>query len=113
MSDILARFCKFVRGLRSSPSMEVAVLCGVVSGDVQTTTGSNLNLLRFETGLNTMTCSMATVKEYLGQKLAAVPDTDLWRVPFLEKLLQARGDAYYCCLETDDLTSLVDSLCCN
>ena len=36
--DITTRYVKFVKGLQASPSMEVAVLCGVVSGDVRSTT---------------------------------------------------------------------------
>ena len=31
--DILARFTKFVRGSKVSPSMEVAVMCGVATQD--------------------------------------------------------------------------------
>ena len=109
-SDILARYSKFVRGLMASPSMEVAVLCGVVAGDVQTTTGSNLNLLRSETGLDTLSTSLDKVKMVLGQRLAVVPDSDTWRIKYLGKLLKARGEAYYGGCETDHLTELIDCL---
>ena len=54
-NDVMARFNKFLKALRNSPSMEVAVMCGVAAGDVQTTTGSNRNLLEKETGLNMTT----------------------------------------------------------
>ena len=110
--DILARYIKFVKGLRASPSMEVAVLCGVVSGDVQTTTGSNLNLIRLETERNIMACSLDKVRAELGRKMAApVPDSDVWRLGYLAKLLQERGEAHYGGSETNLLTSLIDSLC--
>ena len=112
--DILARYIKFVRGLRASPSMEVAVLCGVVSGDMQTTTGSNLNLIRLETQLNIMAVSMNMVRDELGKRMAAaIPESDVWRVGFLAKLLQERGEAHYGGLQTNELTSLIDSLCMN
>jgi hypothetical protein len=47
-TDIMARFAKFVRGLRTSPSKEGSVLCGFVAGDVQTTTSNSLNLVMQE-----------------------------------------------------------------
>ena len=94
--------------------MEVAVLCGVVSGDMQTTTGSNLNLIRMETELNIMAVSMNMVRDELGKRMAAaIPESDVWRVGFLGKLLQERGEAHYGGLETNELTSLIDSLCMN
>ena len=45
--DIFARYIKFVRGLKMSPSKEVSVMCGVVAGDINTTTGQNLNVIRW------------------------------------------------------------------
>ena len=45
-ADILSRYLKFVQGLKMSPSREVTVMCGVVEGDVTTTTGQNLDLIR-------------------------------------------------------------------
>ena len=59
--DILSRYMMFVKGLRASPSVEVAILCGVVAGDVRTTTGSNLNMLFWETGLSPQ-CNHGKVK---------------------------------------------------
>ena len=112
-TDILARFTQFVRGLRASPSMEVAVLCGVVAGDVQTTTGNNLHLVMEETGINPVNCSSSKVKEVLGVKLAVVPDHDSWRVAYLGKLLEARGEAHYEGTEVKELTVLIDSFCTN
>ena len=40
-SDILARYSKFVKGLRVSSSKEVTIMCGVVGNDVQSTTCHN------------------------------------------------------------------------
>ena len=44
--DILSRFVKFVKGLKASPSVEVAVMSGVVDRDIRSITGSNLEFLR-------------------------------------------------------------------
>ena len=77
-SDILARYMKFVRGLMVSPSMEVSVMCGVVAGDVNTTTGHNLNVIRLETGLDPLATSFVKLKEVIGSRLATLPDG--WRL---------------------------------
>ena len=41
----------------------------------------------------------------------AVPDGDIWRVKYLGKLLEARGEANYEGEDTQQLTVLIDSLC--
>ena len=88
-------------------------MCGVAAADVQTTTGSNMDLLRWETGLDTLSASLEKVKLALGKRLAIVPESDTWRVKYLGKLLVARGEASYEGYETDHLTGLIDSLCSN
>ena len=105
------RYVKFVRGLELSPSREVSVMFGVVAGDVRTTTGQNLNNIRLETGLDPLACSLVKVKAELGSRLEAVPDGDVWRVKYLGKLLEARGEANYEGEDTHQLTVLIDSLC--
>ena len=109
--DALSRFTKFLRGLVTSPSLEVAVMCAVTRGDVQTTTGQNLDLIRRESGMNPMTCSALKIRKILGGQLSAVPDNDQWRLRYLCRLLEARGQAHYEGGETEELTSLIDSLC--
>ena len=104
-SDILSRYVKFARGLKFSPSMEVSVMFGVVS----TTTGQNLNTIRSETGLDPLACSLVKVREELAGRLVAVGD--VWRVKYLGKLLEARGEANYKGEDTHQLTVLIDSLC--
>ena len=110
-SDILSRYVKFARGLKLSPSMEVSVMFGVVAGDACTTTGQNLNMIRLETGLDPLACSLVKLKEELGGRVVAVPDGDVWRLKYLGKLLEARGEANYQGEDTHQLTVLIDSLC--
>ena len=62
-SDAITRYIKFVAGLQSSPSMEVAVMFGVASKDVRTTTRRNLRLLKLETGLDSMTSNSERDRE--------------------------------------------------
>ena len=82
-----------------------------MAGDVNTTTGQNMNILRLETGLDPLTSSLVKLKAELGRKLVAVPDEDIWRVKYLGKLLEARGEANYEREDTEQLTVLIDSLC--
>ena len=113
--DTMARYTKFVRGLMLSPSKEVAVMCGVARQDVRTTTGANLEMIRRETGLNMENAGVGQVQEQLAKKAAAVPAADTWRLTYLARLLQERGEAYYKSQEeeVDILSGLIDSLCIN
>ena len=110
-TDVLARYAKFLQGLRNSPSREVAVMFGVVRGDVQTTTGYNVNLIRLETAMDPTSATPASVKKVLIKQLPAVPVRDRWRMGYLGSMLKSRGEAFYAGKETELLTSLIDSLC--
>ena len=112
-TDILAKYVKFFRSLRESPSMEVSVLSHIVARDVRTTTGNNLHLIRDMTGLDPWSCLGNQVKKVLGEKLAEVPQQDSWRLLYLEKLLDQRGEMYYRVEDTTQLTELIDSICLN
>ena len=48
----MARYTRYIKGLKASPSMEVEVMFGVVQRDIRTVTGSNIALIRQETGLD-------------------------------------------------------------
>ena len=111
--DILSRFVKFVKGLKASPSVEVAVMCGIVEKDIRSVTGSNLEYLRWETGMDPLGNALAKVKEALGRKKATIPEDEKWRVGYLGKLLQARGEALYEGGQTGLMTTLIDCLCVN
>jgi hypothetical protein len=112
-TDILAKYVKFFWSLRESPSREVSVLAHIVARDVRTTTGSNLHLIRDMTGLDPWRCLGIQVKKVLGEKLAEVPQQDKWRLLYLEKLLDQRGEMYYRMDDTAQLTELIDSICLN
>ena len=86
-------------------------MCGVVAGDIRTTTGRNLSFLRVESGLEPLSCSSVKIKAELGSKLTMAPDMDKWRVKYLARLLEERGEVHYEGGDVDDLTVLIDSLC--
>ena len=52
------------------------------------------------------------MKSVLGMRVQEVPDGDSWRVLYLGKLLEARGEANYLGDDVRELTALIDSLCC-
>ena len=111
--DILARYVTFLKSLRESPSVEVSVLANIVSRDIRTTTGNNLHLIRDLSELNPWACTSRQVKKVLGDRLSEVPVLDIWRLPYLGKLLEQRGEFHHQMLDTSELTELIDSLCVN
>ena len=89
------------------------MLAHIVARDVRTTTGSNLHLIRNMTGLDPWSCLGIQVKKVLGEGLAEVPQQDKWRLLYLERLLDKRGEMYYRNEDTTQLTELIDSICVN
>jgi hypothetical protein len=112
-TDILARYVKYLTSLRSSPSMEVVVLANLVARDVRTTTGANLHYLTEMTGLDPWQCSPKDVKAVMAEKQVELPDQDKWRVPYLGRLLEERGERFHYMEDTMEITELIDSLCVN
>ena len=53
------------------------------------------------------------VKEKLADRLKLAPDRDMWRIPYLSKLLEQRGQMYYQMVDTEEVTDLIDSICLN
>jgi hypothetical protein len=75
-TDILARYVKYLKALRSSPSMKVVVLANLVARDVRTTTGVNLHHVRDVTGLDPWQCSPNDVKAVMAERLVQLTDQD-------------------------------------
>ena len=95
--------------------MEVAVMFGVVQRDIRTVTGSNIALIRQETGLDPISSFPWKVRLKLADSMSRVPEMDMWRLDYLAKLLIGRGEASY---RVEDsvllrLTTLIYSLCIN
>ena len=49
----------------------------------------------------------------MAMKVRKVEELDMWRLPYLEKLLAKRGENHYDTKDTTELTTLIDSLCVN
>ena len=115
-TDILSRYAKFFKGLRESPSTEVSILCNLVSRDLRSTTGKNINFVNTVSRGNVWHDSMSKIKSGLKDfGFASVPEKEVWRVPYLETLLQQRQEWHYRgeIEEEEAVQSLIESLCVN
>ena len=93
--------------------MEVVVLANLVARDVRSNTGANLHFVREMSGLDPWSCSPKDIKKVLSEKVADLPDQDKWRLPYLARLLEERGERFHSMEDTTEITELIDSLCSN
>ena len=81
----------------TSPNPEVQVAALLPARDLQSSVGSNLALLREETGLDPWTCSWAQLRAGLLQaEEVPVPEEGVWFIPYVWRLLEERLQHYYC-----------------
>ena len=114
--NLLTRFRKFFRSLMESPSKEVQVVASISARDMRSSLGSNLALLREETGLDPWVVSQGQLKKALiDAETVEVPAGDKWRISYLEKLLQQCQLLHYLGNkdEEDRLKGLINSLVIN
>ena len=79
-TDILGRYSKFVKSLKSSPSDEIRILVNIVGRDVQSNTGRNLKFLEHACGVDPWSESTGAVKRAINDReLVEVPTEDAWR----------------------------------
>ena len=112
----LCKFRGFFRSLLDSPSSEVAVVARLAARDLRSSVGTNLALLQRETGLDPWVIGAGHLRAaLLAADKVVVPDVDKWRVPYLERLLAERLQAYYIAdtLAEEQLTVLINSLVVN
>ena len=91
------------------------MLAHMVARDISTTTGNNLSLIRELTATDPWGTTSSQVKKVLGEseRQAQVPEQDAWRLVYLAKLLEQRGELHYNMGDTAELSDLIDSLCVN
>ena len=64
--------------------------------DLRTSLGSNLHVLREESGLDPWETPRSVLRDGLRMRdTAMVPTQDVWRLPYLNKLLAAQQEAYF------------------
>ena len=115
-ADILARYGGFFRGLRKSPSLEVAVMANLAGRDLRTTTGKNLLYLQETSGLDPWVFGSSRLKHEILKNEAVEPHPmDQWRVKYLRDLIEKRQVLYYMGEKewAESVDMLVHSLCIN
>ena len=84
-------FRGFFKSLLISPSPEVQVIAMLAGLDITSSSGSNMELLRSETGLDLKTVPYNKLNEALIEKATVeIPPRDSWRPRYLAKLLEQR-----------------------
>ena len=114
--DILARYANFFRGLRKSPSPEVAVMANIAGRDIRSTTGRNMKLLEEASGMDPWIFDSSRLKVELAiRETVEVPEQDRWRVKYLDKLMKEKQENHYMgeVEQVKKLSDLIDSLCIN
>ena len=53
------------------------------------------------------------VKAIMADRVKQAPEQDKWRIPYLGRLLEQRGELYHDMLDTTEVTGLIESLCIN
>ena len=114
-SDILSRYTKYLKSLENSPSKEVSIMANIVTRDVRSNTGHNVNFIRQQTGLDPTLNSPREMKQALSDTKSEPCISDQWRVNYLAKLLVERGEFHYWGDDrsANTITLLINSLCIN
>ena len=115
-SQILTRYSRFFRGLRASPSAEVACLANLLSRDVRSCTGLNIHTISAMTGKDPWVDSPAAIKVALDEaELVEIQNIYKWRIKYLGVLLEQRMQLHYLGAEDEqqEIQHLIDSLCVN
>ena len=115
-SEILARFCRFFKDLRRSPSHEVACLANFLARDIRSCLGGNLYTISTMSGKDPWVDSPKDIKRALIEaEKVEVQNIDKWRVQYLGVLLEQRMRLHYAGLEDEKqvVQQLIDSLCIN
>ena len=110
-TKLLSRYVKFFKSLLKSSSVEIRLLANIAAQDRSSTTGKNLAKIANETDLNPWTATPAMIRQALHQKDAAVPRTDFWRLPYLEKLLKTRYEMELSLQDTKPINKIINALC--
>ena len=108
---VLARYCKFLFSLRSSPSMEVRVVANLAGADIRSITGSNVHNIEMEAGQKLNEDNLGKLRQTLLNTKTEVPSKDTWRIACLRKFLSERYEMKSKCQDTEPVQILIDSLC--
>ena len=108
--DIIVRCLKFFKGLLKSPTREVLVMANISARDVRSTVCKNLLFISQESGKDPWITSPGDLKSVLSSQKTEVPQQDRWRLGYLARLLEERGQLHYECKDITMHSNLIDLL---
>jgi hypothetical protein len=108
---VISRYVNFFQTLLKSRSKEVRLVAQLAAQDKSSTTGINLAKIYNETNINPWTSSSYQIRQALQEGEEIVPEQDMWRLPYLGKLLGARHKMELELHKTDYIDSQIDLLC--
>ena len=106
---MVGRFVNFFKSLLLSKSPEVKMMANIAGRCARSTTGKNLLNIQIETSLDPW--NTPAWKVHAAVEKSPVPVNEKWRLQYLMKLIEARQEMKATSENTDDVTTLIDSLC--
>ena len=107
--QLVGRYVDFFRSLLLSKSPEIQVVANLAGRCARSTTGSNLLQIERETLIDPWVNPGWKVRAEVSK--SSVPDNEKWRLQYLMKLVMARQQMESSCEDTDEVNSLIESLC--
>ena len=108
---IISRYIKFFRSLLKSSSREIQLLACISAHDKSSNTGGNIARIAEETGLNPWIVDPFQVRQVLLKNEDPVPESDLWRLPYLSKLIHQRYQMEIAGVDPKEICQQIDLLC--
>ena len=103
-ASVLARYLKFFKSVKTSPSLEVRVIANIAAADIRSSTGNNLFNLGKEAGMNLTMDNLWEMRRVLLDLKTQVPISDTWRLGCLRKFLSEKYALVAMDEDTDELT---------
>ena len=91
--------------------MEVRVVANIAGADLRSITGSNVHCIEKEAGLRLNLENMSTLTKRLLEIKTKVPIQDNWRIGCLRKFLSEKYEMLAKFQDTEQIQSLIDTLC--
>ena len=107
--QIYSRYVSFFQHLFTSSSQEIRHLARIVSRDARSSVFRNIQFIKELSGVSPWDYSNWRVVQKIQN--AIVPPNNVWRITFLEKLLELRRKSSALLEDTACLTMMIDSLC--
>ena len=107
--QLVGRFVNFFQNLLASDSPEVRIAASIVGRCARSTTGRNLKNIEIETGTDPWILPGWKVRQSV--KKVEIPSGEVWRAPYMVKLLESKKELDLMNLDTSEVSSLLDSLC--